>query len=188
MFTDLGAGNSYNSSGGWTVAGPGPIGEWGPASLFTAAIGGAVSQIDVGLSVIDDGDVSVSLWTDVGGLPGVELESWSATATQSFGDCCAVVTLAGLAGPNLTAGQQYFLAIIPGETTFAVWNENNQGVDGTVVSSSDGGATWPYQQSGTLGAFDILGGSASVPEPGTVLLLGAGLLCLVARARKRAVR
>jgi hypothetical protein len=55
------------------------------------------------------------------------------------------------------------------------WEYNSQNITGLDLYSVDGGATWI--SSGTtslLSAFDVL----STPEPGSMTLLGTGLLAL----------
>ncbi|MGD0013438.1 MAG: PEP-CTERM sorting domain-containing protein, partial [Bryobacteraceae bacterium] len=133
-------------------------------------------------------DATVSLWTNNGGLPGVQLDSWNVAATPGFGSCCVIITIPGLTGPSLTAGQTYFMLIFADSTSWDAWNLNTQGVNGLVLYSSNGGTTWISNGTQTLGAFDILGGGATIPEPATMLLLGTGLLCVLAHARKRTVR
>jgi hypothetical protein len=98
------------------------------------------------------------------------------------------LTISGLAGPSLTAGQTYFVVIDPDPSTSFGWNWNNQGVTGRVEQSADGGATWGPGNIQALSAFEILGEPGSMPEPAAMLLLGAGLLCLAARGSRRVVR
>jgi len=187
FFDDFGAGYAYDCCSGWTVSGAGSDegAEVESGSLFTALISGTVSQIDLALSFgSGDGGATVSLWTDSGGLPGSQLGSWGVTATEKFGNCCAVVTIPGLAAPSLTAGQSYFLVAIADDTSSEAWNWNTTGATG--VLAQEGGGGW-YSHSGEpLGAFDVLSGGVSVPEPATMTLLGTGLLFVL--ARKRAVR
>lgn len=189
IFNDFGPGFSYNCCTGWTASGADSFaGEWESANLFTAAISGAVDESDVaiGWEFGGSGGATVSLWTDSGGLPGVQLGAWNVTAGESFGNCCGVVTITGISGVNLTAGQSYFMLVVAGDaTTYNVWNWNNQGATGLQVHSQDGGSTWNVGGSGvTLGAFDLIS-AATVPEPATMTLVGAGLLGLMALRRKR---
>ena len=183
IFNDFGSGYDYNCCSGWTIAGPGSaLGEFESGMLFTAGISGTVSQIDLALSqVTGDGGATVSLWTDSGGLPGSMMGSWGVTAVPGFGGCCAVVTI-NTAAPTLVAGQSYFLVAIADDISWEAWNWNSQGVNGVFVENSGGG--WSSFGGETLGAFDILSGG--VPEPASMMLLGAGLLFVL--MRKRAVR
>ncbi|MGO9095587.1 MAG: PEP-CTERM sorting domain-containing protein, partial [Bryobacteraceae bacterium] len=124
-----------------------------------------------------DGRLHSPFYTlDAGGVPGVQLGSWDFTATTVFGTCCAVETIPVLAGPTLTAGQDYFLTIVVDASTYAVWNMDYLGDNGPFTFSVDGGATWINNGSNTLSAFDIVSGASGVPEPATMLLLGSGLL------------
>lgn len=184
IYSGFGPGYSYECCSAWVVSGAdASAGPLAPAMGFTAAISGDVSQIDVALSVYTGtGNVTVSLWTDVGGFPGSQLGSWDVTATQSYDNCCAVVTIPVVAGPSITAGQTYFLAAVPDSATdLDFWNE--EGIPGQIAWSRDGWSTPYYNEIGPLGAFDILGG-ASTPEPATAMLLGTGLLALLARRRR----
>ncbi len=197
FFTDLGPmGNVYNESTGWTVAGSGTIGEsFTAANLFTSLASGSVSQIDLAVGyAAGTNSFYASIWTDSGGLPGTEL--WvqnGLSSSQNFGGCCGLVTITGITGLSLTAGQQYFVVLGPPSltsTAFLAWNWNNQGVDGLDLFSTNGGTSWTSNGTGNaLGAFDILGSpSGSVPEPSSLLLLGTGLVGAFSTLRKKLMR
>ncbi|HTV65365.1 MAG TPA: PEP-CTERM sorting domain-containing protein [Bryocella sp.] len=198
FFTDLGTGNNvYNPSTGWTVSGTGTIGvSFTAANLFTSLASGAVSQIDLGVGYAGGTNAFyASIWTDNNGLPGTEL--WNAqnlSSSQDFGGCCGLVTITGITGLDLTAGQQYFVVLGPetlNSTVFEAWNWNSQGVDGLDLYSTNGGESWNSNGTGNaLGAFDILGssGTGTVPEPSSLLLLGTGLVGAFGTLRKKFMR
>jgi hypothetical protein len=181
IFSDFGPGFSHDCCTGWGVQGPTAfVGrqEFDAANLFTAADGGPVSQIDLALEyVTGDGAATVGLWTNNGGLPGVELGSWNVTVPQVYGQV-AIVTIPVVAGPSLTSGKSYFMVVFPGSGSVEIsWMLNDQGVQTLDLFSHDGGATWIFNGANVpMGAFDILG----VPEPATALLLATGLLWVLA--------
>jgi hypothetical protein len=132
---------------------------------------------------------TVSLYAEVGGVPGSVLESWTVNLP-----CCATATttLLDSSGVVLQNGVDYFVGILfPSDTLFAGWFWNNVGVDGRGATSTDGGATWtpshPVFHPNSV--FDVIGATlpteTTVPEPGSALLIGAGVVGIAARMKRR---
>jgi hypothetical protein len=151
------------------------------ADLFTVQGTGsiAVEEVDFAVSQVSGpGTFVASIWTDVGGVPSVEKASWSLSTTNPAGTCCAIESVTGISGLALTGGTQYFMVLAPVSDTDASWNgwnENNQGVHGTSLESSNGGSTWTSLGTTPFGAFDVLSDPPSVvPEPVTWFTLAAG--------------
>lgn len=195
MFGDLGSPVNYNCCTGWTVSGTDGTGtSFTAANLFTAAIGGNVSQIDIGIGWVVGPDPFVaSIWTDVNNLPGTQVPGalWSGLLpeAESGNSTNSLVTIP-VSGVSLTAGQSYFMILSPtsvNDSSWNGWNYNAQGVNGLDLFSTDGGLTWTSNGTGfALGAFDVLGGGGTgTPEPGTLVLLGSGLLGLGGIVRRR---
>jgi len=198
FFTDLGPqGNVYQEGTGWTISGTGSVGvSFTQANLFTSLASGSVSQIDLGVGYVEGtNSFYAAVFTDNNGTPGTQL--WrqdDLSSSQQFGGCCGLVTITGINGLSLAAGQSYFVVLGPeslGATTWEAFNWNNQGVNNLDLYSEDGGNTWNSNGTGNpIGAFDILGstGQGSVPEPSSLLLLGTGLVGAFGTMRKKLMR
>jgi hypothetical protein len=196
-FNDFGNGFSYQNGSGWTVSGTQGTGtSFTAANEFTALATGSVSQIDIGIGwVLHPSDQFYAAVYTVGmnGTPDQLLfRDDNLTSSQQFGGCCGIVTISGISGLNLTAGQQYFVVLGPedfNENGWLAWNFNNTGATGTDLYSTDNGQTWNSNGQQTIGAFDILGGAQqTVPEPSSLLLLGTGLVGAFTSMRKKLMR
>jgi len=183
FYSDLGSPVSYQCCTGWSVSGTGTIGtSFTAANLFTTVAGGSVTQIDLGVGfVVGPDPFDASIWTDVGNLPGTQVPgaSWTGLLSSAdFGTSTSALVTIPVSGVSLSAGTPYFMILGPAninDSSWNAWNWNGQNVNGLDLYSTDGGVTWNSNGTGNpLGAFDVLGGS-SVPEPGSMLLLGTAL-------------
>jgi hypothetical protein len=185
-FSDLGNPPTYNCCSGWTVGGVNsPVGLIRNANQFTSLTTGDVNQIDVGLGwVTGTNAATISLWSSVGDLPGSELGSWMVTDLPVFGSTSTTLaSITGISGIHLDAGTQYFLVIEAADDAWEAWNENTQNVTGLLLQ--DSGSGWNSFPGSTLGAFDVLTGSGGVPEPGTFLMMGSGVLAAAGVFRRK---
>jgi hypothetical protein len=163
----------YGSSVASSCGGSGTF-VWAPAAAFMSTGNYVVSQIDVSLNWFQGTDsATVSLFTDVGNVPGVLLGSWAVSGQQDL-PAPPLTTIAGITGITLTNGVSYFLQIAPGGADTK---------DGWVLGPSVGGVLYdpPCLCSGSivrLPAFDVLG--SAVPEPATAGLIALGLVVVFA--------
>jgi hypothetical protein len=193
IFKDFPPGDFCCNVDGWLVAGPsGTPYSSQTANGFTSSGNYSVSQIDIGISsFLGTNSAIVELTTDSGGFPGTVLGSWNiSNQSSSSGNCCPITAISGITGVNISAGN-YFLVALPGASdTFDLWNINITGIRGLVEGNQNGAGfeAGPVEES-TLGAFAVIGTpSIATPEPGTLLLLGTGLLFTrVYRRRQQAL-
>jgi hypothetical protein len=156
-----------------------------------------LSEVDFAASTndgitINSASATASLYSDAGGHPGSALAGSGAfTPLVQFGsDEAELSWTPGASGPDLSPGSLYWIVISGIDPSGEVfWNDNTTGVSG--YSELLGGSTWTAEPNGTLGFLQIEGTTAAgpAPEPGTLLMLVAGLalfaLCYLPRSRKR---
>jgi hypothetical protein len=188
IYSDFGSGASFDQDAGDVVS---QSSDLRPSFAFTSASAQQLTEVDFVTSIgaiSDLNQVTVSLSTDDEGRPGTAL------ASQEFTNAMGLLGGEGNDPPypptiipwilstpeDLLAGNTYWITLdgpAPGEVT---WNYNNQLQSG--YSEFESGS-W-VATSNTLGAIQILGqsgaSSSPSPEPRTSLLLGLGLLGVIA--------
>jgi hypothetical protein len=186
IFTNLGPGNSFDTSNAWEVGQGSNLFGYNTASGFTSGGSYHLSEIDIALANYSGTNAAtVSLWTDFGGAPTTKLGSWNVSGQGQYGTNEPITAITGITGITLGAGDRYFVEItsqsgIDGTSTVDAWNWNNQGATGEFYQTEFGnvinqGSTY------TLGAFAVLGSPVSVapvPEASTWAMMLIGFAAL----------
>jgi hypothetical protein len=161
--------------------------DYSPSVEFTPTHDYFLTEVDFVASIGSSSDVNqvtISLYNDNGGIPGTLV---TPDATQEFdgqmgvlGTSSAILSWDPSTEIDLIANDSYWITLdgpVPGDVS---WNFNNQGAAGGLIYE-DG--EWQTPGDDALGALDILG--SPVPEPGTLLTLGAGLSAFFVLRRRR---
>jgi hypothetical protein len=190
VFTNFGAGQSYNTAGGNPVGNDFVGDDAAEGDTFTPTVTSAFSSLNIAVSCFAIGDCpdsfTISLDSDNAGLPGAVIESFTVPgdgALGILGNSNAPLTATSVLHPTLTAGTAYWIVVTADSNDSIAWNWNSTSDPSAEAFSPDSGTTWFSPSGLTPGAFEVNGTvSSATPEPGTIsLLAGALSLCLLRR-------
>jgi hypothetical protein len=178
-------------------------GNQGIANQFTPSLTSGLTEID--LSIVNyagTDSATVELLSDNGtGLPGFTvLESWVTGALPAFtGTPAANTILTDHAGVILTAGSEYWIAVLAPDPSAMPLNDlwfESQVANATAQAVLVGGR-WSSAVANGSFAFAVDGNAIplgnglgneqqvdTAPEPGSLLLLGTGLIAIARLAKK----
>ncbi len=179
--TDLGSGGSYNTTSGYTLAGPQSSSGlgYGLAVEFTVSGSSSIAFGSAQLALEYHGGanaVDILLMADNSGLPGSTLETIHLTGIAAGP---SLVTATSTAHTLLAPGTNYWLAAVASNDTYMSWMANSQGQMNHLAYRTDHGAgpsSWGTAPGNADVAFSIA--TAAVPAPPSFALLGVGLLGL----------
>ncbi|MCW5936481.1 MAG: PEP-CTERM sorting domain-containing protein [Fimbriimonadaceae bacterium] len=180
-FNNFGPGDTYNNGNGYTISEGPPINnDFNQGDQFTAAAGGPVDTITIALGyVTGTNGATITLHTDNNSEPGAVIGSWHITNMGNFGNPGIATTINVGGAVNIVAGQNYWLMASSDPNSWLAWNLNSTGDVGLHAFQTNGG---PYAISqATRGAFRV----NVVPEPATMVALGAGIAAIAARRRRK---
>ncbi len=178
------SGDTYNTNNGATISGSsGRVGaEFVQGFQFTSANTGSIGQMVIAMGhVSGTPQVTMRLYADNSNTLGSQFGSDFTTTVNagSFGAGTEVITRdVSAAGWTVTAGQKYWLMAQSANDSLLAWNFSTDGVvrRGTVIQN---GGSPSYYDGGRGMAVRL----EAVPEPASMIALGAGLLAVARRRR-----
>jgi hypothetical protein len=191
IYTNFGSGYAYTPGSGLVVT--------NGTEDFSVAIELPAMSADYYLSSIEfvatvtnpdpSNSVTMSVYADAAGVPGgspLESLTLNGQIYDFDGTPAPVLGVTSILNPELYAGTQYWVVMDGPIDEGLVWDLNSSRTSGYVETDGTAGNWVNSQPNTTNGVFEVdgclvQGGCASsAPEPGTSVLLGAGLLGLIA--------
>lgn len=170
VFSNLGAGDSYNGGVGASIDASQAAGF-----LFTPTSSGFLSLIEAGMGTLQgDTVINLTLFSNVGGQPGAVLETLSATVTNPFGSCCALTLFTASGATFLDAAMQYWLIASSPSGANAPWNYSS--TFGPIAFGPGLAGPWTINQNAEVEAARISIADANVvPLPAALPMFLAAL-------------
>ncbi len=162
------------SNTGWSTGNFLPTLYGVSATTFVPTGSGPLDELHLGLTnqkLIGSNNNLLTLYNDLGGVPGIALWSGNVTVSGVFG---SVASLTGINGPSINSGQTYWLSAAPpvDQVTLHGWYFNTQGDFGPTLNF---GTPTPNGR-----RFALQVGVKAVPEPAT-WLMGLAAVAIIAR-------
>jgi hypothetical protein len=176
VYNNFGAGDSYQTSVGWTVGNDFSGDNIAIGETFTPSTTGTLSRIVVALNyAFGTNAATISLQADAGGVPGAVLESFSVSNLPPLdGNYQTPTTVTDATNAALVAGTPYWVVASTTTDSSLGWMLSDSAT-GSHATSFDGGATWSATTD-SQAAFRVTENvPQSVPEPSTFALLGIGM-------------
>jgi len=152
---------------------------------FTPSVNARLASLTLSLAIAGTNVVDVKLHDDAGGVPGADVESFHLIDPIAPSSTDPPLVIDSVCHPHLLAGTQYWLSVHAASSIQGWWwSVDNQDSQGTLARfrTDDPPPRWRTFDT-TLGVFRVEGLSP-VPEPGTLALVGGGLLVLFRRRRQ----
>jgi hypothetical protein len=192
LYSTLGPNGEYDGSSGYFVDGSNFFNQV-MANPFTLSSGATVGDAVLALGNFAGGNspVNVYIESDAGGLPGSIIAQLTQQGTilpfgNGAGGGLVTFTCSGV-GCTLGAGNYWLVALEADPNTEQVWDFAYQDQANNIAFNQTGSSTGPWNPFfGTEDAFRIDAASGgTTPEPGTMVLLGTGLLGALGVMRRK---